>query len=182
MERWLLIKLTRGDTIVIYGHRGPLAALHAEFTACPFGTALRFRSTYKQTVFRLAIRAATTRPSRGAAKVVSHYMYNGAHIERHQRFIGDAYAVARECGFPGRAHAPRDLLHHVIYAVKALAPPSLRPLQRADFVFGAHMVQAAAPQVPIAPGHAPASADTPASADMDADTVVDSEDSSTEPE
>jgi hypothetical protein len=165
MQRWLLLKLTRGGAIVIDEYHGSLAALHAEFTACPFGVAFRFPSSYELTVFGTAILSATMRPSRRAAKMVSHYMINSSHIARHQRFIGKAHVVARECGFPGRARAPRDLLHHVIFAVEALAPPSLRPLQRADFVFGAHMVQAAQPQVPLAPGHAPESAD------MDADTV-----------
>ena len=154
MPRWLLLKLKRGGAIVVEGYRGSLAALHAEFSACPFGAAFRFPSTYKLTVFGVAILSATTRPSRRAAKMVSHYEINTTHIARHQRFIRAAHVVARECGFPGRAYAPRDLLNNVIYAVEALALPSLRPLQRADFVFGAHMVQAAAPQVPIAPAAA----------------------------
>lgn len=72
-----------------------------------------------------------------------------------------------------RAHTPRDLLHHVINALEALAPPSLRPLQRADFVFGALLVPAAAPQVAIAPAAAFAAAGAVAGYDSEA-TIADS--------
>lgn len=158
MQYWFLIKLKRGGAIVVDEYHGSLAAMLAEFTACPFGVALRFPSSYHLTVFGTAFLAATTRPTRRAAKTLSHYLTNTTHITRHQRFICDAHVVARECGFHGRAHTPRDLLRHAINALEVLAPPSLRPLQRADIVFGAHMVHAAALQVAIAPAVAPAAA------------------------
>ena len=172
MQYWLLFKLKRGGAIVIDDYHGSLAALLAEFIACPFGAALRFPSPYHLTVFGTAFLAATTRPTRRAAKTLSHYVTNTTHIVRHQRFIGDAHAVARECGFSGRAHTPRDLLHHAINAVEALAPNSLRPLQREDFVFGVQMVHAAAPQVAFAPAAALAAAAGYDSEAADADSVA----------
>ena len=147
MQCWLLLKLKRGGAIVLDEFHGSPAALLVEFAACPFGAALRFSSTYHLGVFGTAYLAATTRPTRRAAKTLSHYVTNTTHIARHQRFIGDAHLVARECGLHARAHTPRELVIHAINAVEALAPPSLRPLQRADFVLGAPLVHAAAPQV-----------------------------------
>jgi hypothetical protein len=173
MQYWLLLKLKRGGAIVVDEFHGSLAALLAEINACPFGAALRFPSTYHLAVYGTAYLAATTRNSRRAAKTLSHYVTNTTHIARHQRFIGDAHLLARECGMPGRAHTPRDLLYHVINALEALAPPSLRPLQRADFVFGALLMPAAAPQVAIAPAAAFAAAGAAAGYDSEA-TIADS--------
>ena len=152
MPRWLLIKLKRGGAIVLDEFYGSLAELPAETAAAPFAVALRFLSSYEVAVFGTAFLAATARPSRRAMKTLSHYVTNTTHIARHQRFICDAHAVAKECGLSSRAHAPREVVNHAIYALGALAPPSCRPLERADFEFAAPLVLAAAPQVAAASG------------------------------